>query len=408
MSVDLPLDVEIVMSQNNCRSLEALDLCEGINVRDVSNTLGLMCPRLRFLQGAQLYFELESSPPLPLGSYTFPMLQIGFEEPRKVQTHSFERYYAQFSKIVTATTSCTRELELIWAIDLIPTLLLHVSPLSNLHSLTLNSISDHYWRFASPPSEFPVLVNLRSFSLTLPDVNDFKDFQAVIYMITANNPFPNLDEFYFRALVFFEVPINQLDTLLTQIRNVESLALHIFVSILGSPGEEDNRGRELIHMERLLKLSLDHFNILKFLDTPNLRSLKIHRTLIPEEITLSLRLSFGQSLCSLTVPHTSFDEVCLPLSSREIAQSFPVLTSIHLVGSGVCRPLIYLVSIVSVSFHWMPRLTGLRGSIHHFLYNLISYPDNLPHLRHLSFGVFPMGAFIPRHTFSLFQQSPSD
>lgn len=153
--------------------------------------------------------------------------------------------------------------------------------------------------------------------------------------------------------------------------------------------EEDKREYIPTHMQRLLKLPLDHLDILKFLYIPNLRSLEIHHFLIPEEIASLPRPSFGQNLFSnilrflhtpnlrsleilrtlipegtassprpsfdqslskLIVPHTSLDEFCLPLSLTEIAQSFPMLTSIHLVGSGVCRSLIHLNSIVSVSF----------------------------------------------------------
>lgn len=341
------------------------------------------------------------SPPLPLESYALPSLQIVFLSsketqipdhmpPYETQIPDTKPYQTYFSQIMTGMASCTQELKLASASYWTLELLSHVAPLSNLRSLQLNPSSHQNWPLQQP-SEFPVLVHLRSFSITFPDL-DFPDlFQRFVSKIIKDKPLAHLDEFHLLTTGPDSPMVNakQLTTLITEISNVKSLTLQASV-YPASLYEEDKREGELIHMEKLLNLSSDHFNIMRFLYIPNLRKLQISCTLIPEEIILLPRPSFGQNLSCITVPYTSLDEVCSPLSSTDITQSFPVLTSIHLIGSGVCRPLIHLTSIVSVSFDWMPLVSGLRKSINCFLHDLIRHPHNLPHLRYLSFGVFPM------------------
>ncbi|KIM23566.1 hypothetical protein M408DRAFT_332291 [Serendipita vermifera MAFF 305830] len=430
MSLNLPLDVEIIMSQNTFRPSKSLDLCKSrikslvfsprhsitkekyekivlsllrngpyplvtnlclgksISVRVINKALPLMCPQLQFLQGARISFRIKSSPVLPLESYVLPVLHISVENSNKVQAQHIERNHAQFFKPVINTTSCTRELELLCAFNLIPVLLTYIAPLSNLHSLHLNLGSN--WPFESPSLGFPVLTHLRSFSLTFRIPIGPESFQRFISQITINDPLINLNEF--RLLTMepqIVVDVEQLNTLLTQIRNVESLALETSLRFPISSREEDKQEREPIHMGRLLKLSLAHSTLLKFLNAPKLRHLDILRTHYLNEFTLLPLVGFGQNLSSLTVPSTHLDEVCLSLSSARITQYFPVLASVHLIDWGVCRTLVRLTSLVSVSFHGKLATQGFRKSINHFLHDLILYPNNLPHLQELSFGVFP-------------------
>ncbi|KIM19816.1 hypothetical protein M408DRAFT_334250 [Serendipita vermifera MAFF 305830] len=396
MSLNLPLDVEIIMSQNAFRPSKSLDLCisrikslvfsprHSISKEKYEKIVLVFFGKAR----ARINFRIKSSPLLPLESYVLPVLHISVENPSKVQAQHVERNHAQIFKPITNTTPCTRELELICAFNLIPALLTHIAPFSNLHSLHLNLGSN--WPFELPSSGFPVLAHLRSFSLTfrIPIVPE--SFQRFISQITTNMPLTNLNEF--RLLTVepqIVVAVEQLNILLTQIRNVESLTLDTSLRFPISSRAEDKQEREPIHMGRLLKLSLAHSPLLKNFNAPELRHMDILQTHYPNELTSLPLLGFGQNLSSLTVPSTHLDEVCSTLFSANITQYFPVLASVHLIDWGVCRTLVRLTSLVSVSFHGKLATQGFRKSINYFLHDLILYPNSLPHLQKLSLSVFP-------------------
>lgn len=74
-------------------------LYEFVNVHDISKTLGLMCPQLRFLQGAQIYYGPELAGPFPLRAYALPTLQLDFRDNDDTHAWALERYHTHFSEI---------------------------------------------------------------------------------------------------------------------------------------------------------------------------------------------------------------------------------------------------------------------------------------------------------------------